>query len=1122
MDALIKTFFDKKVGDFLKVDQGNLRIDPSSGQFQLKKASIDGSAFDGLHLPVALRGGFIDELSVNLHLDVFNPGGSVSLQILIRNVFFVFGPHTTDWSWAHVKQCKSKLVDLVMKIAELKPSKKAKKSGEDSATGWLSDIQTRIKQDLMKKVAEMIEVNIANFHIRFEDSVTQPVPYACGFKLGYAAVFANEDNSSQRTTGVWRHTVDVLADPLFCQTIVARRMSVYWDLGKGHQHFAAKPVAGQEVFKCFRRLNLRETFSACVVEKLLELFPASHQRRRYMDGPTFRERLDFHQYIVFPAGLSAHVTANKTNQATKIQKAPLRDADVRVYTLDVAVDSEQLRSVNALVSHVKNFMLKDTIMLSRPSQSIGECRDKARRPALVRAWWQHALRALQLVCKIPKRELCAEDLQKRKALREKYISAVIEAQGALAQLKTGSVDAAGRALMDSLEDFQMKLKLKDILEWRLLARDRIAVAENSAAEAPVTPQVAAVEVDEATSKSSKGVKEPRPLPNTLQVKVTFQAFQVYFLVAQGGFWYTKCKPGTLVDEERPEEANEEILRVVAPRVRQPVLCAAIKNAILEVINKGHSAFRIARWIEVSIGQVSVVNLNAGKNQPSRHIVSIKTLQKNSGNPMCIFLGVTTFELFDKTVSPGDTPISSVLEPWEGLLGHLKDTTAPTTPAMLQHLGFLKDQVDDLGKLMTFAYLRIGEVKAMDWAPFRRRLQFFLKRGRNGLDVVDLERRPSEEALLKELLVKLQQKVELAVGKSNMLGMFEVEFDGISGRTVDHYNRGMVLCKQAQLNPLLLRVRRSGQPQALQVQVHNLNPMEAFTSPSLSMLSGNGGVNLLPWKSSILLLPQVDFYCTAGNDRKSTAKDKKKGRGKNAATPAAAQAGKRPRRGGSPPGSKTTAGPAVGPVSSEEFLRLEGSVQTGDMLPLPLDGAYFYKWCRSGRAKYRYVSWDEASKSIVWKDKEKSSSSAGVLPVWKIQDICVGKRTPVALQAEKPNRAMCSCLRPGRGSPKLTPELLFSVVAEDRTLDLQAENPQLHKRWVEGLRLRFQSFVRNQGFSDQAFQSQHKAKYRVYPQKFRSDLCELRLSCEKLQAMTSFTNTIEAVPELADPLKEAQV
>ena len=31
--------------------------------------------------------------------------------------------------------------------------------------------------------------------------------------------------------------------------------------------------------------------------------------------------------------------------------------------------------------------------------------------------------------------------------------------------------------------------------------------------------------------------------------------------------------------------------------------------------------KLRRWFEVSVGQVSVVNLNAGKNQPSRHIVA---------------------------------------------------------------------------------------------------------------------------------------------------------------------------------------------------------------------------------------------------------------------------------------------------------------------------------------------------------------------------------------------------------------------------------------------------------------------------------------------------------------------
>ncbi|CAJ1411125.1 unnamed protein product [Effrenium voratum] len=229
MDAIIKQFFDKKVGDFLKVDAGNLRVDAATGQFVLKKASIVGQAFDGLHLPVTLRGGFIDELSIHLHLDVFNRGGNVSLQILIKNVFLLFGPQTTDWSYDHVKQCKSKIVDLVMKILELKPAKK-RRAAEETATGWLSDIQTRIKQDLMKKVAEMIEVNIANFHVRFEDSVTQPVPFACGFKLGYAAVFSNEGTAAildvlvdTADTIPGQHTVDNLADPLFCQPGTRRR-----------------------------------------------------------------------------------------------------------------------------------------------------------------------------------------------------------------------------------------------------------------------------------------------------------------------------------------------------------------------------------------------------------------------------------------------------------------------------------------------------------------------------------------------------------------------------------------------------------------------------------------------------------------------------------------------------------------------------------------------------------------------------------------------------------------------------------------------------------------------------------------------------------------------------------
>lgn len=287
-----------------------------------------------------------------------------------------------------------------------------------------------------------------------------------------------------------------------------------------------------------------------------------------------------------------------------------------------------------------------------------------------------------------------------------------------------------------------------------------------------------------------------------------------FNPAEDGFWYTKCKPGTLVDEERPEDLEPRSLSRKRMRTRQPVVSTSIKNITLEVIQKGHPGYRIAQWLEVSVGKLEVVNLNAGKKQPSRNIMSMQPIQKHKGLPMCFFLGLNTFQLLDNSFIIGDTPLSAVLEPWEGLLGHTKDQFSPATPVMLQSLGFLKDQVHDMGRLMIFVFARIGQVTAIDWAPFRRRMIFFMKRGLNDMDLVtDLVRRPSQDALMKELLERLQRKVELAVGKSNMLGNFEVEMDGIQGRTVDHYNNRLVLCKQAQLSPLMLKVRRSGQPQA---------------------------------------------------------------------------------------------------------------------------------------------------------------------------------------------------------------------------------------------------------------------------------------------------------------------
>merc|ERR1712048_824881 len=100
------------------VDAENMLFAPTSGNITLKKASIKADVFDQLHFPLTLRGGYIDEMTTTFTVSLFSTSNAA--KVVINNVLLVVGPHTTDWSWNHVHQCKTRLVDLVMKVYELK------------------------------------------------------------------------------------------------------------------------------------------------------------------------------------------------------------------------------------------------------------------------------------------------------------------------------------------------------------------------------------------------------------------------------------------------------------------------------------------------------------------------------------------------------------------------------------------------------------------------------------------------------------------------------------------------------------------------------------------------------------------------------------------------------------------------------------------------------------------------------------------------------------------------------------------------------------------------------------------------------------------------------------------
>merc|ERR1712037_28607 len=127
------------------------------------------------------------------------------------------------------------------------------------------------------------------------------------------------------------------------------------------------------------------------------------------------------------------------------------------------------------------------------------------------------------------------------------------------------------------------------------------------------------------------------------------------------------------------------------------------------------------------------------------------------------------------------------------------------------------------------------------------------------------------------------------------------------------------------------------------------------------------------------------------------------------------------------------------------------------------------WGRNGKVKRRFVFYDDAADCLVWKNATSAKDVAGVLPIHKIQDISVGVSTPVLHRIRH---------------PKLRPDRAWSIVALDRTLDLQAESPAERDQWVAALKSCYKRHVERfrQAGGDQGpdLPPHYRRKVKVYP------------------------------------------
>lgn len=198
-----------------------------------------------------------------------------------------------------------------------------------------------------------------------------------------------------------------------------------------------------------------------------------------------------------------------------------------------------------------------------------------------------------------------------------------------------------------------------------------------------------------------------------------------------------------------------------------------------------------------------------------------------------------------------------------------------------------------------------------------------------------------------------------------------------------------------------------------------------------------------------------------------------------------------------------------PFGGQAVSRTVSTVPVNDAL---IKGTGFWKWGRNGKCKRRFVVFDEQLEAVVWRARETDKEPCGAIHIAKVQDVCSGLQTPVLQQVR---------------SSWLSPELAWSVISSERTLDLQADSLHEQQVWVSGIKACYKRFLqrimaRAPGIpGSQPLPKQLERRGKIYPERYRSDRCCLRSMYHNLQVAAQLDKTLRGGGSGEDPLNDPE-
>jgi hypothetical protein len=359
VEGMVDSMRERLLGDVLLVPHKNLSVDARDGFLRIEKVQLKPDAFQGLHLPFEIKGGFFELIHVDLNRRCRDNG----VCIVVKNMLLVVGPgHHQEspmpsWTSDAVLEAKGRLLEFISRRTEAFFSKDESSEVKNLSVG--ARVAARFKGEVLAALRSQVHVDIKNIVVQYEDLKAElyNAPISCGFKLGHlrAALVSRGQSQDSKMDSEFRalgcRRLIEISPELYQEAaknavrveVALSRVSMWWNVKPVSLLYSSLVQDRNEIANAIRhhkRSDVRERLCAAVVHAISGSRPWCSGFKD-ADNPASRKLRQVHaahRYILHPAAISVHVLLRE--KPSDINEFVNVDVDISVKNVHVDIEMQ--------------------------------------------------------------------------------------------------------------------------------------------------------------------------------------------------------------------------------------------------------------------------------------------------------------------------------------------------------------------------------------------------------------------------------------------------------------------------------------------------------------------------------------------------------------------------------------------------------------------------------------------------------------------------------------------------------------------------------------------------------------------------------------------------------------